>query len=54
MFVRYLLQRVRFARRDRDVRAFLEEIERLENDLPPGAREHQLALLPQDPDKERG
>ena len=48
---------VRFAsvyRSFEDVRAFLEEIERLENDLPPGAREHQLALLPQEPDKERG
>ena len=48
---------VRFAsvyRSFEDVRAFLEEIERLENDLPPGAREHQLALLPQETDKERG
>jgi transcriptional repressor NrdR len=40
---------VRFAsvyRSFEDVRAFLEEIERLENDLPPGLREQQLDLLP--------
>jgi len=44
---------VRFAsvyRSFEDVRAFLEEIERLENDLPPGAREQQLALIPSEPD----
>ena len=29
-----------------DVRAFLEEIERLENDLPPDLRKQQLDLLP--------
>ena len=43
---------VRFAsvyRSFEDVRAFLEEIERLENDLPPDLREHQLELL--QPDK---
>jgi len=33
-----------------DVRAFLEEIERLENDLPPELRESQLNLLPNDSD----
>jgi hypothetical protein len=33
MFVRYLLQCVRFARRDRDVRAFLEQqLSRLRTD----------------------
>jgi transcriptional repressor NrdR len=32
-----------------DVRAFLEEIERLENDLPPDLREHQLDLIPSEP-----
>ncbi len=40
---------VRFAsvyRSFEDVRAFLEEIERLENDLPPGVRAQQLALIP--------
>jgi transcriptional repressor NrdR len=40
---------VRFAsvyRSFEDVRAFLEEIERLENDLPPNLREQQLDLLP--------
>jgi transcriptional repressor NrdR len=40
---------VRFAsvyRSFEDVRAFLEEIERLEHDLPPEAREQQLDLLP--------
>ena len=40
---------VRFAsvyRSFEDVRAFLEEIEQLENDLPPDLREHQLDLLP--------
>jgi len=44
---------VRFAsvyRSFEDVRAFLEEIERLENDLPPGVREQQLALIPNEPD----
>lgn len=43
---------VRFAsvyRSFEDVRAFLEEIERLENDLPPDLREYQLELL--QPDK---
>lgn len=43
---------VRFAsvyRSFEDVKAFLEEIERLENDLPPGVREQQLALIPVDP-----
>ena len=42
---------VRFAsvyRSFEDVRAFLEEIERLENDLPPDLREQQLDLLPSD------
>ena len=41
---------VRFAsvyRSFEDVRAFLEEIERLENDLPPNRRNHQLALIPE-------
>ena len=40
---------VRFAsvyRSFEDVRAFLEEIERLENDLPPDLRKQQLDLLP--------
>jgi len=40
---------VRFAsvyRSFEDVRAFLEEIEQLENDLPPNLREQQLDLLP--------
>ena len=39
---------VRFAsvyRSFEDVRAFLEEIERLENELPPDLREQQLDLL---------
>ncbi len=39
---------VRFAsvyRSFEDVRAFLEEIERLENELPPGLRDQQLELL---------
>ena len=31
-----------------DVRAFLEEIEKLENDLPPDFRENQLKLLTND------
>jgi len=42
---------VRFAsvyRSFEDVRAFLEEIERLENELPPEIRKDQLDLLPQD------
>ena len=42
---------VRFAsvyRSFEDVRAFLEEIERLENDLPPALREQQLELLQSD------
>ena len=34
-----------------DVRAFLEEIERLENELPPAIRKDQLTLLPGDSDK---
>lgn len=45
---------VRFAsvyRSFEDVRAFLEEIERLEHDLPPDLREQQLDLLPSE--KER-
>jgi len=45
---------VRFAsvyRSFEDVRAFLEEIERLENDLPPDLREQQLDLLPSAPAK---
>ncbi len=33
-----------------DVRAFLDEIERLENELPPELRESQLNLLPNDSD----
>jgi len=43
---------VRFAsvyRSFEDVKAFLEEIERLENDLPPDLREQQLALIPSEP-----
>jgi len=42
---------VRFAsvyRSFEDVRAFLEEIERLEGDLPPEIRESQLNLLTND------
>ena len=42
---------VRFAsvyRSFEDVRAFLEEIERLENDLPPEIKESQLDLLKSD------
>jgi len=42
---------VRFAsvyRSFEDVRAFLEEIERLENELPPDLREQQLDLIPAD------
>lgn len=45
---------VRFAsvyRSFEDVRAFLEEIERLENDLPPDLREQQLELLQSDSKK---
>ena len=45
---------VRFAsvyRSFEDVRAFLEEIERLENDLPPDLREQQLELLAVDKPK---
>ncbi len=34
-----------------DVRAFLEEIERLENELPPEIKKSQLNLLPSDGDK---
>lgn len=44
---------VRFAsvyRSFEDVRAFLEEIERLENELPPELQESQLKLLPSDGD----
>lgn len=47
---------VRFAsvyRSFEDVRAFLEEIERLENDLPPGLREQQLALIPSEPESRK-
>jgi transcriptional repressor NrdR len=43
---------VRFAsvyRSFEDVKAFLEEIERLENELPPDLREQQLALIPSEP-----
>lgn len=43
---------VRFAsvyRSFEDVRAFLEEIERLENELPPDLREQQLTLIPSEP-----
>jgi transcriptional repressor NrdR len=42
---------VRFAsvyRSFEDVRAFLEEIERLENELPPEIQKDQLDLLPED------
>ena len=42
---------VRFAsvyRSFEDVRAFLDEIERLENDLPPEIKESQLDLLKSD------
>ncbi|MCI0400166.1 MAG: transcriptional regulator NrdR [Gammaproteobacteria bacterium] len=45
---------VRFAsvyRSFEDVRAFLEEIERLENELPPELKENQLDLLPADGEK---
>jgi hypothetical protein len=35
-----------------DVRAFLEEIERLENELPPELRVSQLNLLPTDGNKD--
>ncbi len=45
---------VRFAsvyRSFEDVRAFLDEIERLENELPPELRKSQLDLLPLDGDK---
>ncbi len=45
---------VRFAsvyRSFEDVRAFLDEIEQLENELPPGLKENQLDLLPSDGDK---
>lgn len=45
---------VRFAsvyRSFEDVKAFLEEIERLENELPPEIRKDQLTLLPDDEDK---
>lgn len=45
---------VRFAsvyRSFEDVRAFLDEIERLENELPPELKESQLELLPADGDK---
>jgi len=45
---------VRFAsvyRSFEDVKAFLEEIERLENELPPALREQQLDLLHADPAK---
>ena len=48
---------VRFAsvyRSFEDVRAFLEEIERLENDLPPGVREQQLRLIPGDDERDPG
>jgi transcriptional repressor NrdR len=44
---------VRFAsvyRSFEDVRAFLEEIERLENELPPELRRSQLTFLPSDQD----
>lgn len=48
---------VRFAsvyRSFEDVRAFLEEIERLENELPPDLREQQLNLIPaEDPKAKR-
>lgn len=45
---------VRFAsvyRSFEDVRAFLDEIERLENELPPELKKSQLDLLPTDGDK---
>lgn len=45
---------VRFAsvyRSFEDVRAFLDEIERLENELPPELRKSQLNLLPAEADK---
>ncbi len=45
---------VRFAsvyRSFEDVRAFLDEIEQLENELPPELKESQLDLLPSDGDK---
>ena len=45
---------VRFAsvyRSFEDVRAFLEEIERLENELPPELRKDQLDLLPDEEDR---
>jgi transcriptional repressor NrdR len=48
---------VRFAsvyRSFEDVRAFLEEIERLENELPPGLREQQLELLQAEAPKKPG
>ena len=47
---------VRFAsvyRSFEDVRAFLEEIERLENELPPDLREQQLDLIPAEEPKGR-
>ena len=47
---------VRFAsvyRSFEDVRAFLEEIERLEHELPPELRKHQLDLLSEGDDEER-
>ena len=47
---------VRFAsvyRSFEDVRAFLEEIERLENELPPDLREQQLDLIPAETPKGR-
>jgi len=47
---------VRFAsvyRSFEDVRAFLEEIERLENELPPDLREQQLDLIPAEAPKGR-
>ena len=34
-----------------DVKAFLEEIERLENELPPEIKKNQLNLLPSNGDK---
>ena len=46
---------VRFAsvyRSFEDVRAFLEEIERLEHELPPELRKNQLDLLPEDSEDE--
>lgn len=48
---------VRFAsvyRSFEDVRAFLEEIERLENELPPEFRKSQLTFLPADNGKQGG